>query len=96
MKGRVYYSKAGKWRLGEEKELRKNSDGRVLETLEDKMLEVQKRTDLQDRHMYLTEVRYTNKYRHEQSGDWVKTLLTLDVKDCLSPRQVDCMPYWDR
>ena len=88
---------------------------------------------------YLTEMRYTKKYRHERSGEWVcgrtphpcvrfvlavtamkysvgavipsihppthtypfsvvqvKTLLKLDVKDCLSPRQVDCMPYWDR
>ena len=70
--------------------------GKPIATLRGKAEELAARPGIQDDHMYLAELRYHTKYRHATRGDWVKTLLTSDLKDFIGPQQSDSTLYWDR
>lgn len=96
LKGRIYYSRQGKWELGKEKELKRSSKGEKLETLKSKKDELARNKEIRDDHMYLAEMRYIEKYRHHPSDEWAKTLLTKDVRDCVSPNEGEATVYWDR
>jgi hypothetical protein len=41
-------------------------------------------------------MRFKEKYRHQPSNEWAKTLLKTDVRDLLTREQKDTMLYWDR
>lgn len=65
--------------------------------LQEKRRELELRRDeIPDQHMYLAELRLLKKRRHPTKKEWVRTPLSKDVIDCMSPRQADCTLYWDR
>lgn len=96
LKARLYYSEPTGWSYGKERELTRTGRGDKLLSLADKRDELRARRDIADRHMYVGELRALKKYRHQPSGEWVKTAALTDVKDVLSDRHWRSMMYWDR
>ena len=72
------------------------SKGEKLDTLKSKKVELARNSEIRDQHMYLAEMRFTTKYRHHPSDEWVKTLLAKDVRDYITPNESEATVYWDR
>eukprot|EP00039_Didymoeca_costata_P000645 m.46651 g.46651 ORF g.46651 m.46651 type:complete len:257 (-) comp10393_c0_seq5:529-1299(-) len=96
LKTRLYYAKKGKWKFGEEKELKRDKDGNKVLSIKEKLDALNDFDDIADEHMYVAELRYIDRFRHPLGNDWVRTFLTKDMKDYVTRGEAAAMPYWDR
>ena len=93
LRGRVYTTPPD---ARDEHELKRDQDGKELDTLADK------RRALRDAHrdpsegVYLAELRRAHKYRHGADGAWSKSLLARGACDAVGRVRHRAMPYWDR
>ena len=67
-----------------------------MANLEEKMEVLMNKADIQDRSMYIAEMRRTERFRHFADGQMATTALTMDVKDYVGVDRAALMPYWDR
>jgi hypothetical protein len=79
------------------RQLRKDASGREYSNLEEKLAALQQRAaEVEDKSMYVAELRRTTKFRHNSDGHWAKTALSMDVKDYVGVDRAALVPYWDR
>jgi hypothetical protein len=88
LKGNIKYFKKGE----ELRSVYKDGQGREIDSLGKKLSAVT--PDMQ--YVYLTELRFKQKYRHPLHGETTKTVLNADVKDYVGRDKADLMLYWDR
>jgi hypothetical protein len=95
LKGDVFYQGP----QGEESEVYKCSKTKEhLYTLEEKRNEVHRRITNGDelKGLYVKEMRFIEKYRHPVDNEWVKTVLSEDMKDYVGIDRARVPVYWDR